>query len=208
MKAALYARVSTADKDQDPETQLHALRDYCQRQGISSVRVYVDRASARDIAHRTAWRELLKDAARSRFKAVIVFKLDRAFRSVKDMHDALTAWDLTGVIFISTREDFNSDTAVGRLMRNMLASVAEFELEMIRERVKAGIERRRAQGKPMGRPNALRDVGPLRLNVVLMRVEKGELSQVGASRELNVSRGTVQRELARRLDLESGGKAL
>ena len=208
MKAALYARVSTADKDQDPETQLHALRDYCQRQGISSVRVYVDRASARDIAHRTAWRELLKDAARSRFKAVIVFKLDRAFRSVKDMHDALTAWDLTGVIFISTREDFNSDTAVGRLMRNMLASVAEFELEMIRERVKAGIERRRAQGKPMGRPNALRDVGPLRLNVVLMRVEKGELSQVGASRELNVSRGTVQRELARRAETFKEGRGV
>ena len=160
MKVALYARVSTSDKDQDPETQMMALRDYCQAQGWEVVSEYVDQASARDLVHRTAWRQLLDDAARRRFKAVVVFKLDRAFRSVKDMHDTLAAWDAVGVAFRSMREQFDTTTAVGRLLLNLLAAVAEFELEMIRERVKAGMDRARRQGKRIGRP---RVNGPSRL---------------------------------------------
>ena len=130
MKIALYARVSTSDKDQDPETQLMALRGHASAQGLDIYREYVDRVSARDLAHRTAWRELLDDGAKRRFKAVLVFKLDRAFRSVKDMHDTLATWDILGIKFTSIRESFDTSTAVGRLMLNLLASVAEFELEM------------------------------------------------------------------------------
>ncbi len=152
MRIALYARVSTSDKDQDPETQLLQLRDYCQAMGWEVHKEYVDKASARDIAHRKAWREMLDDAARRRFKCVLVFKLDRAFRSVKDMHDTLTAWEVSGVAFRSLREDFNTTTAAGRLILNLLASVAEFELELIRERVIAGMDRARRQGKAIGRP--------------------------------------------------------
>lgn len=91
MKVALAARVSTSDRDQDPETQLMVLRDYCRAQGWEVYREYVDRAPANDIAHRTAWRDLLDDAARRKFQVVLVFKLDRAFRSVKHMHDTLAA---------------------------------------------------------------------------------------------------------------------
>ena len=86
-RVAAYARVSTSDKDQDPETQLMALRDFCRANDWDVVKEYIDRASARDLAHRKAWRELLDDCAKRRCKVVVVFKLDRAFRSVKDMHD-------------------------------------------------------------------------------------------------------------------------
>ena len=96
MRVAIYARVSTSDKDQDPETQLMGQRDYCAAQGWDVVREYVDIAPARDMAHRTAWRQLLDDGAKRRFKAVVVFKLDRAFRSVKDMHNTLETWDALG----------------------------------------------------------------------------------------------------------------
>ena len=74
----------------------------------------------------------------------MVFKLDRAFRSVKHMHDTLSAWEMAGVGFQSMRENFETTTtAAGRLMLNILGFLAEFELELIRERVKAGMDRAR-----------------------------------------------------------------
>ena len=113
---------------------------------------YVDHASARDIVHRTAWRQLLDEGAKRRFRAFVVFKLNRAFRSVKDMNDTLAIWDALGIQFKSIREQFDTGTAVGRLLLNLLAAVAEFELELIRERVKAGMDRVRRQSKRIGGP--------------------------------------------------------
>lgn len=91
MKVAIYARVSTSDKEQDPETQLMPLRDFCAAQGWEVASEYVDYAPANDQAHRLRWRDLLDDAVKRKFSVVLVFKLDRAFRSVKHMHDTLTA---------------------------------------------------------------------------------------------------------------------
>ena len=96
MKVALYARVSTADKSQDPETQLMPMRDSCAAQGWEVTREYVDQAPANDLAHRLQWRQLLDDAAKRKFGVVLVFKLDRAFRRVKDMYDTLSTWELLG----------------------------------------------------------------------------------------------------------------
>src|SRR5918999_773597 len=155
MKIALYARVSTSDKDQDPETQLLPLRDFCTAQGWEVYREYVDQAPANDLAHRTQWRQLLDDAAKRRFTAVLVFKLDCAFWSVRHMHDTLAAWELVGVSFQSYRERFDTSTALGRLLLTLLASLADFELELIRERVRAGMERARRQGKKIGRPKVI-----------------------------------------------------
>ena len=93
--------------------------------------------------------------AKRKFKGVLVFKLDRAFRSVKHMHDTLSAWELVGVEFISVKENFDTSTAIGRLIMNLLAALAEFELELIRERTKAGMDRARRQGKRIGRPRVI-----------------------------------------------------
>ncbi|MCP4610612.1 MAG: recombinase family protein [Planctomycetes bacterium] len=194
MKVAIYARVSTSDKDQDPETQLIHLRDYCIAQGWEVYREYVDKASATDIAHRTAWRELQDDAAKHRFKAVLVFKLDRAFRSVKHMHDTLHTWEMLGIAFKSQREQFDTGTPVGRLMLNMLAALAEFELELIRERVKAGMERARRQGKRIGRPSVIEKRGfKTRFKAVIDRIESGELSRRKAAGELGIGYATMKR---------------
>ena len=196
MKLAMYGRVSTADKDQDPETQLMVLRDYCEAMGFEIYAEYVDYASANDFAHRTQWRKLLDDAAKHRFKAVLVFRLDRAFRSVKHMHDTLDAWDMAGVEFISFREQFDTSTAIGRLMITLLAALAEFELEMIRERVKTGMERARRQGKLIGRPKVTERKGfKLRFGAVLERLRSGEISLSKAASELGVGRSTLRRLL-------------
>ncbi|MCL5962730.1 MAG: recombinase family protein [Chloroflexi bacterium] len=94
----------------------------------------------------------MDDDAKRRFKVVLVFKLDRAFRSVKNMHDTSGVRGTLGISFQSLREQFDTSTALGRLLLNLLGSLAEFELEPIRERVRAGMERARRQGKRNGRP--------------------------------------------------------
>ena len=152
MKVAIYARVSTSDKEQNVETQLLPLRDFLLAQDWEVYREYGDQAPANDLAHRVQWRQLLDDAAKRKFTLVLVFKLDRAFRSVKHMHDTLAAWEMVGVSFQSLRERFDTSTALGRLLLNLLAALAEFELELIRERVKAGMDRARRQGRQIGRP--------------------------------------------------------
>ncbi|MBI4311516.1 MAG: recombinase family protein [Chloroflexi bacterium] len=185
MKVAVYARVSTSDREQNPETQLLPLRDFCQAQGWEVHREYVDQVSANDIARRLAWRDLLDDAAKRRFTVVLVFKLDRAFRSVKHMHDTLAAWETVGVSFKSLREQFDTSTALGRLLLNLLASLAEFELELIREWVKAGMERARRQGKRIGRPRVSERRGFSRdFGAILERLQAGSLSRRRAAREL------------------------
>ena len=194
MKVATAGRVSTSDKDQDPETQMIALRDYCKAREWEIYDEYVDRASANDLAHRTEWRRLLDDAAKRKFKKVIVFKLDRAFRSVKHMHDTLSAWELLGIEFVSVTEQFDTSTAIGRLMMNMLAAFAEFELEMIRDRVKAGMDRARRQGKRIGRPPVTERPGfKRRYEAVLKRLKSGEISRRQGAKELKIGYTTLKR---------------
>ena len=196
MKIAVYARVSTSDKDQDPETQLMPLRDFCTAQGWEVTKEYVDYAPANDLARRTAWRQLLDDAARRRFTVVLVFKLDRAFRSVKHMHDTLAAWEVVGVSFKSLREQFDTSTALGRLLLNLLASLAEFELELIRERVKAGMDRARRQGRRIGRPRVTDRKGfNRRFGDILERLDGGNISRRLAAKELDIGDATLKRLL-------------
>jgi DNA invertase Pin-like site-specific DNA recombinase len=196
MRVGLYARVSTSDRDQNVETQLMPMRDFCHAQGWEIHREYVDQVSANDLAHRTAWRELLDDAAKHRFSVVLVFKLDRAFRSVKHMHDTLAAWEVAGVSFRSVREQFDTSTALGRLLLNLLASLAEFELELIRERVKAGMDRARRQGHRIGRPRVTDRRGfSGRFKTILERLRAEEISRRAAARELGIGYATLKRLL-------------
>jgi len=196
LKVAIYARISTSDKDQNVETQLMPLRDFIAAQGWEVYKTYVDMAPANDLAHRIAWRQLLDDAAKRRFTVVLVFKLDRAFRSVKHMHDTLAAWELVGVSFKSLREQFDTSTALGRLLLNLLAALAEFELELIRERVKAGMDRARRQGRQIGRPKVTDRRGfNKRFGDILERLKGGAISRRQAAIELGIGYATLKRML-------------
>ena len=194
MRIALYARVSTRDKDQNPETQLLRLRDFVATHPDWHItKEYVDTASANDMGHRTAWKALNDDALRHRFDAVLVFKLDRAFRSVKHLHDTLAVWDAVPVGFLSAQEGFDTTTALGRLLLNLLASLAELELEMVRERVIADMEWARKEGKAVGRPP-----GPDPRKVAAMRrllplLQSGQLSWRQAAAQAGVALSTLQR---------------
>ena len=197
MRLALYARVSTRDKDQTPETQLLRLRDFvAARPDWHVTKEYVDVASANDLGHRTAWKALNDDAVRHRFDAVIVFKLDRAFRSVKHMHDTLAVWEPLNVGFLSAQEGFDTTTALGRLLLNLLASLAEFELELIRERVTAGMERAHREGKHIGRPKVTDDPAKARrLQRAVQAVQSGQLSYRKAAKQAGVALSTLQKAM-------------
>ena len=155
MRTAVYARVSTSDKDQNVETQLLPLREFCQAQGWTVASEFVDHASATDLRGRTAWRTLLGEAARRQVGVILVWKLDRAFRSVAHMATTVEQLRRWGVGLRSYSEpwlDTSGTSPVGDLMLNILASFAQFERALIAERVKAGMDRARRQGKHVGRP--------------------------------------------------------
>lgn len=156
MQVALYARVSTVDKHQNPEVQLDKLRAYCQEMGWTPIE-YVDYASAADFVRRKQWAALMKDASLRKFELVLVWKLDRAFRSMIHAANALNMLRSYNVGFRSMQEAaIDTSSAMGELVFNILASVAQFERDIIAQRVQAGMDYARAKGtksgKAIGRP--------------------------------------------------------
>jgi DNA invertase Pin-like site-specific DNA recombinase len=197
MKVGIYARVSTSDKDQNVETQLLPLREFCQAQEWPVTGEFVDTASANDLRGRTAWRRLLEEAARRRVDVILVWKLDRAFRSVAHMATTTEQLRRWGVGLRSYSEpwlDTSGTSPVGDLMLNILASFAQFERALIAERVRAGMARARKQGKHIGRPQALNG----NLEALRPLIESGTLSRRQAAKRLGVTVSTVSRSLLRK----------
>src|SRR5260370_1933722 len=152
LRAALYARVSLDDDRQTPESQLLQLREFAAAKGWTVVVERSDRAGADDLKGRVWWRSLLADARQGKFDLLVVWSLDRAFRSTLDALKTLEMLNHEGVGFICQRQAFDTTSPSGRLLFTVLAAVAEIERDLIRERTVAGIARARAQGKRLGRP--------------------------------------------------------
>ena len=112
------------------------------------------------------------------------------------MHDTLAVWEAQGIGFVSAREGFDTRTALGRLLLNLLASLAEFELEVLSERVKAGMDRARRQGVRIGRPPVTaRDGFAERWAVLEPEIRTGRLSKSQVARQLGIGFATVLRLL-------------
>ena len=154
MRAALYARVSTVDGDQNPETQLRILRDHAAARGWQVVGEYVDHASAADLRGRLAWRQVWNDDAPF-WDILVVTKIDRGWRSVLAMLTDVERMDARGKSFqAATQPDLHTGGPIGRLVLSIMGAFAEFERELIRERTREGIARARAEGKPIGKRGA------------------------------------------------------
>ena len=149
--AAIYARVSTVDGRQDPETQLRQLREYAERRGFPVAYEYVDHASG-SRNDREQYRAMLEAARRRRFDVLLVWRYDRFARSMRELVNALSEFEGLGIDFISYNEGADTTTPQGKLLFGIMASLAEFERSLIAERVKAGMQRAKAQGKHTGRP--------------------------------------------------------
>ena len=149
MKAALYARVSTHDQQTLP-LQQKAMRSYVKKRGWVIAQQIKEVGSGAKM--RPQREELLKAARRREIDVIVVWRLDRWGRSLADLVTTLKELSDLGIGFVSLTEAIDLTTASGRALAGMLAVFAEFERDILRERVKAGIAQAREQGKPHGRP--------------------------------------------------------
>lgn len=153
--AYLYARVSTADKEQDPEPQLAEMREYCQRRGWQWEE-FTDRVSSGK--RRPELDQLLALVKNGKGNALVCRHFDRVARSAREL--VMLAEDLNalGVNFVSLNQQVDTTTPMGKFCFTILAAAAELERSMIRERVKLGLAAARARGVQLGRPHVRVDV--------------------------------------------------
>jgi len=196
MKAALYARISTVDKEQNPLTQLLPMQEYVDAQdGWYIFNEYTDYVPATDLTHRVQWRELLDDASKRRLDLILVWRIDRAFRSVLDAATTLERLRSWGVGLRSYSEPWLDTTSpFGEALYYITAAYAQLEREILRERVRAGMERARKQGHKIGRPKVMDRRGfKRRFGAVLERLQKGQVSRRQAAIELDIGYATLKR---------------
>jgi DNA invertase Pin-like site-specific DNA recombinase len=151
-RIAIYARVSTVNHGQNPEMQLEEIREYAARRGWTVVGEYVDVGISGSKASRPQLDRMIRDAHLRRYDAVVVWKLDRLGRSLKHLVTTIEDLAAYGVSFVSLRDNLDLSTPAGRLMLHIIGAMAEFERELIRERVSAGIQAARKRGVRLGRP--------------------------------------------------------
>ena len=185
LRVALYARISTKNNGQDPETQLMALRDYAKARKLEVFSEYTDVGISGSKDSRPALNQLMADARKRRFDAVLVARFDRFARSTRHLVLALEEFNALGVDFISLSESVDTSTPMGKMVYTVIAAVAELERSLIRERVVMGLQRAAAQGKRIGRPAARLDYDELQA----LR-EKG-LSYRAIAKRCGVSHPTV-----------------
>lgn len=190
IRAALYARISTLNHGQDPEVQLRELREFCQRRGFAIAHEYVDKGISGSRERRPALDKLLADCRKRLVDALVVYRYDRFARSLRQLVNALEEFRSLGIDFISIHEGVDTSTPNGRLVFGIFASIAEFERELIRDRVRSGLAAAKARGKRVGRP---------RVSVDVRRIEslrrQGRL-WAEITRETGISKGTAQRAQA------------
>jgi DNA invertase Pin-like site-specific DNA recombinase len=192
MKTAVYARVSTAD--QHNAIQIRELTEYVERRGWELAATYQDTMSGAK-ANRPGLDKLMADARQRRFDAVLVWKLDRFGRSLVHCASGIQELSSLGIRFIATSQGLDTDESnpASKLLMHILAAVAQFERELIRERVSAGMRNAKARGtrsgKAIGRPRRVFN------REEVFRLRQDGLSLVKIAREMNVGVGTIARAL-------------
>jgi DNA invertase Pin-like site-specific DNA recombinase len=185
-RAAIYARVST-NNGQNPEMQLGEVRQYCSRREWQVVHEYVDKGISGSKERRPALDQLLADCRRRAVDCVVVYRYDRFARSLRQLVNALEEFRALGIDFVSLHEGVDTSTPNGRLVFGIFASIAEFERELIRDRVKSGLALAKTRGKRLGRPRVQVD----NLKIDALRKEGRSWAEICDC--LGISKGTAQR---------------
>ena len=186
-RVVIYARVSTSDQQTLP-LQVKAMQEYATHRGWQIVREVQEKDSgAKKLPLRE---EIMKLAKQRQIDTIIVWKLDRWGRSLVNLINELNELNALGVGFVSLTEALDFTTPSGKAMAGMLAVFAEFERDMVRERVKAGIEHARAKGGKHGRPT----ISNYKVQKVLaLKKAKKNISEI--ARQVKISRTSVRRIL-------------
>ena len=187
MKAALYARVSKSEQ-QTLSMQIEAMSSYAQSRGWEIINKIAEVGSG--AKERKKREELLKNARRRSIDVIIVWKLDRWGRSLPDLINSLQELNELGVGFVSITEALDLTSPIGRAMAGLLSVFAEFERDILKERIKAGIAQARSKGKCHGRPKT----AALQADEVKSLFDKG-LNKSEIARRLKIGRTSVIRIL-------------
>ena len=159
-RAALYARVSTTG--QTAENQLLALRAFTAARGWTAAE-FVDHGVSGAKEKRPALEALLASVRARRVDVLVCVKLDRLARSVHHLVAMVREFEVLGVDLVVLDQAIDTTTPAGRLLFHVLAAISEFERDLIRDRVLAGLRRARAQGVRIGRPRSVVPVGRARV---------------------------------------------
>jgi DNA invertase Pin-like site-specific DNA recombinase len=184
----IYARVSTGD--QTAIQQLEQLREYCKKQKLYKIyEEYIDEGESALKQNRPAYQRLLEDARRRKIDVILVYKLDRFSRSLKELVNTIDVLKGYGVDFVShTEKDFDTTTATGKLMFHIVSAFAQFERDMISERTKLKLMYLKSKGVKLGRPSKVDTQMAFSLR------DKGlSLRQIGL--EMGCDRSTVSKLL-------------
>ncbi len=184
-RVAIYARVSTFEKGQDPETQLIQLREYVDRRGFELVDTFTDYASGKT-EKREQYQAMLELVRKRKIDVVLVWRYDRFARSTQALVNALNEFKTLGVDFISYQENIDTTTPQGELVFSIMASLAQFESALISQRVKAGMARAKAQGKRISRPRLNEN---LQQKIKELHDSKTSIKQI--SKQLGISYGSA-----------------
>lgn len=185
-RCGIYARCST--DLQDPSMQVSELLEYARARGFEIIGIFTDIASgSRD--DRPELAKLMSLAKRRQIDAVLVWKLDRLGRSLKHLVNVIDELESVGVAFISLRDNLDFSTSAGRLLFGVIASMAQFERDLIRERVKAGMANAKRKGVRLGRRPVLYDLGELK------RLRAAGASYESIARQTGLSVGLIFRAL-------------
>ncbi|MGH9734344.1 MAG: recombinase family protein [Candidatus Acidiferrales bacterium] len=187
MRAAIYARVSTTGSGQSPEMQLRELREYIARRGWDAAGEYVDAGISGAKERRPELDRLMTAARRRQFDAVVVYRYDRFARSLRHLVNALEDFRALGIDFVSLHEGVDTSTPNGRLVFGIFASIAEFERELIRGRVRSGLAAAKARGARLGRPRVAVDAA----RIAALRAQG--LSWRAVALEMDLSTRSVRR---------------
>lgn len=152
LTVAIYVRVST--QDQSLDLQKSELTRFAKARGWSIHRIYEDKATGTN-DNRPQLKELMRAVSARDVDLVLVWKLDRFARSVKNLLAAIQDFQALGVDFVSLKDNIDLSTPSGRLMCHLLASFAEFEASLIKERVIAGLREAKRKGVQLGRPTEI-----------------------------------------------------
>jgi DNA invertase Pin-like site-specific DNA recombinase len=188
-RAAIYARVSTAD--QSPASQLYDLRQMAAQRGLEVVGEYIDHGISGTKNRRPGLDSLMTDARHGKFDIVLIWAADRIARSVHHFIETLEELQHLNVAFLSYREQIDTSGPLGKAVMVIVGAIAELERSLIVERVKAGMRRARLEGRRIGRTPL-----PIDQNAILLDRQRGRsLTEIATAHR--ISRALVSKVLRR-----------
>ena len=190
MKVVTYSRVSTSHHDQNPDIQVQALRKYCASRDWVIVKEIIDHGFSGGTDKRPGLQELFRLVNSGVVQCVCVLKLDRLFRSLRQLVTTLDDFQLKRVAFVAVKDSVDYTSPAGKLFTQILGSLAEFEKTLVRERTIAGLHYARdVKGKKLGRPKTKRNIE------LIEHLNKQGMTTRQISKLVGCSSSTISREL-------------